>query len=714
VIAVVTDFSCLCSTLASVVGLVQRARGRKTSGVQGASVALMFALALWSAVASAYVRSPYSGFPARVLLAALCALPGLCLVNAIAWRDPAWRASWTRWSWLLIAAAGTAVGSAGAMYLWGLDWVTGIGAEPVVVVSEPGLRALAIGTVPAFVALLILIERLRADVAAAPGLLMGCVGVTVSLLWVAAGTLWHGYITPTALVSGVALGAAAAVVWTVGAVREAPSGPVLRPSRRLVYGACVAGVLVAYALLARVALAWTVQAARTVLPWLVPAAAFIAVVALVAAAGSERWRHRLWTAIGRHFFGEKHDYGEVWIRLTELIAGAHSAAELLERTAGYCRQLLCVPAVTVWLSDGRGGLRRAAGAGPDASALDRVQAAAAVPLAPLPTEPTPSSPAPENARPASPQDEVLLTHLTRSSFACPLRVNGHLFGALAIGSADRPDALDKDDRRVVRYVSAQVASALGLYRLGDELADAREVGSFHRLSGFVIHDLKNLVAQQSIVLENAARFRGNPAFVSDALAAFEDSTNRMRSLITRLRTGEPAATPGECSCDILAVVRTLLASPLLASPAAHAIRLTAPTGVSHCMVALDATVATQLLSNLLVNALESLAGDAGSITVSIAPRGDGWQIDVRDEGRGIPEGFLREHLFRPFSTTKEGGLGIGLYQCKAIVEAAGGSIVVDSAENVGTTVSVVLPGSADAPMGQANPPTAVPHQSARV
>ena len=675
---------------------------------------LMFALALWSAAASAYVRAPYSGFRAQLLLAALCALSGPCLVNAVAWREPAWRAAWTRWKWVLTGAAGMAAGSAGAMYLWGLDWVTGIAAEPVVVVSKPGLIALAIGAVPAFVALLVLIERLRSDVAAAPGLLLGCVGVTSSVLWVAAGALWRGYVTPTALVSGVALGAAAAVVWTVGAIREAPSGPVLRPSRRLVYGACVAGALGAYVLLARAALVWAIEAARIVLPWLVPAAAFMAVVALVAVAGSERWRHRLWTAVGRHFFGDKHDYGEVWIRLTELIGGAHSAPELLERTATYCRQLLCVPSVTVWLADGRGGLRRAAGAGSDGTAATRAQPAPAVPLPPLRTESAIYSPLPDGARSAPPKDEGLLTQLTHSSFACPLRVNGHLFGALAIGTADRPDALDKDDRRVVRYVSAQVASALGLYRLGDELADAREVGSFHRLSGFVIHDLKNLVAQQSIVLENAARFRSNPAFVSDALAAFEDSTNRMRSLIAKLRSREPAPTPAESTCDILAVVRSLLASPLIAASETCAIRLCAAPDVSRCMVTLDAAAATQLLSNLLVNAMESLPGGAGSITVTVAPHAVGWQIQVQDNGPGIPETFLRERLFRPFSTTKDGGLGIGLYQCKAIAEAAGGTIVVDSTIHSGTTVTVILPGPTEAPAEQASLPAVAPQPDTRV
>jgi signal transduction histidine kinase len=92
-----------------------------------------------------------------------------------------------------------------------------------------------------------------------------------------------------------------------------------------------------------------------------------------------------------------------------------------------------------------------------------------------------------------------------------------------------------------------------------------------------------------------------------------------------------------------------------------------------------------------VNAVESLPVDRGEVAVSIAPLHEGWQVVVQDNGCGMSDTYVRQHLFRPFRTTKDGGLGIGLYQCKAVVEAAGGTITVRSQESVGTTVSVTLP-----------------------
>ena len=64
---------------------------------------------------------------------------------------------------------------------------------------------------------------------------------------------------------------------------------------------------------------------------------------------------------------------------------------------------------------------------------------------------------------------------------------------------------------------------------------------------------------------------------------------------------------------------------------------------------------------------------------------------MSDTGRGMSEEFIRTALFRPFATTKSSGLGVGLAQCKSIVEAHGGTISVESRPGSGTTFAVRLP-----------------------
>jgi signal transduction histidine kinase len=93
--------------------------------------------------------------------------------------------------------------------------------------------------------------------------------------------------------------------------------------------------------------------------------------------------------------------------------------------------------------------------------------------------------------------------------------------------------------------------------------------------------------------------------------------------------------------------------------------------------------------NLMLNAIESTAGKQ-PVTVEVGKK-EAPFFRVKDEGCGIPEDFLRNSLFTPFKSTKKKGLGIGLYQCKKIVEAHGGKIEVISELDKGSEFTVWLP-----------------------
>ena len=126
--------------------------------------------------------------------------------------------------------------------------------------------------------------------------------------------------------------------------------------------------------------------------------------------------------------------------------------------------------------------------------------------------------------------------------------------------------------------------------------------------------------------------------------------------------------------------------------------MTVPEGAE---AALDRRQIGRVLVNLLVNAREAIAGSAatggaGTIGVRaiVVAGADGAReavIEVTDSGRGMTEEFLRTKLFKPFSTTKKGGLGVGLAQCRGIVEAHGGTIDARSRPGEGTTFSVRVP-----------------------
>ena len=98
----------------------------------------------------------------------------------------------------------------------------------------------------------------------------------------------------------------------------------------------------------------------------------------------------------------------------------------------------------------------------------------------------------------------------------------------------------------------------------------------------------------------------------------------------------------------------------------------------------------KVLHNLLINAVEAIQG-TGEIQIVLVQQGSEVCIEVRDTGCGISQDFVQNALFKPFRTSKKKGLGIGLYQCKMIVEAHKGRIEVESTQGVGSQFRLFLP-----------------------
>jgi len=210
--------------------------------------------------------------------------------------------------------------------------------------------------------------------------------------------------------------------------------------------------------------------------------------------------------------------------------------------------------------------------------------------------------------------------------------------------------------------------------------------AFHRLSSFVMHDLKNMTSMLSIVAQNAEKHLHNPEFQKDALQTISEAVARMKKMIhslsdvpdqLKLQTREldlnelldDAVEKACCSIKDLRVERRLGRLPA---------------------VQVDPDEIRKVVDNLLLNAFEAMDG-ASRVEVATEAKDDHVVFSVRDNGQGMTKEFMEKSLFQPFKSTKKKGLGIGLYQCKAIVEAHGGWIDVVSEPGEGSTFSVHLP-----------------------
>jgi signal transduction histidine kinase len=245
-----------------------------------------------------------------------------------------------------------------------------------------------------------------------------------------------------------------------------------------------------------------------------------------------------------------------------------------------------------------------------------------------------------------------------------------------------------------------LADNLGLMtkQLRDQIAreaETRQFQSFVRLSAMLTHDLKNAIEALSLTVENMERHFDDREFRVDAMKSVTGATDNLRALVARLAT--PVNTlSGEHKLprpsDLIPVLRRVISLTAEPARARHEIRVDLPETL---FALVDIERLDKVAENLIINALEAMSKERGALGIVAGTTDDGKPFfSVSDTGQGISKRFIEERLFHPFATTKRRGVGLGLYTCREVVVANGGSIAVDSKEGVGTTFTVVLPSTA--------------------
>ncbi|MEM7016956.1 MAG: ATP-binding protein, partial [Pseudomonadota bacterium] len=209
------------------------------------------------------------------------------------------------------------------------------------------------------------------------------------------------------------------------------------------------------------------------------------------------------------------------------------------------------------------------------------------------------------------------------------------------------------------------------------------------MSAFVVHDLKTLVAQLSLLSANAERHKNNPAFIDDMFNTVSHSVEKMNGLLQKLRDSKEQQTQTQ---EKLAVVN-------LADMLADVIKMRKndqPVPSLEIMdkdvsVSADVEQLATVIGHIVKNAQEATPRD-GYVQIKTGLSGKRALICVEDNGSGMSETFVRERLFQPFESTKGlAGMGIGVYQCREYIQKLGGEIKVTSELNKGTYFEMSIP-----------------------
>jgi len=401
-------------------------------------------------------------------------------------------------------------------------------------------------------------------------------------------------------------------------------------------------------------------------------------------------RARSWVKLklAKHLFEHRYDYRTEWLRFTETLGRTgHDAPPLGDRIIKAFADIVDAPGGLLLVSDGGRGLAITAndwpgnGPGPDAfddvgdfwtdlEAADRVLELEAV-----------------RGGWASAREQALdlpkwLIDERAVWVAIPLLHNQRLVGLVVLAAPDYRRQLDWEDFDLLRTAGNQAASSLA-EGLGQEaLSQAQRFEEFNRRFAFILHDIKNLVSQLSLLARNAERYADNPEFREDMVATLRGSVGKMNDLLERLTPHSPGRVQRIQRQSLLPILTGVIA-------ARRRDRKVDLLGSAMVDALVDANALEQAFGHLLQNALDASSGEP--VTIRVDRDGDHVSIAIIDKGVGMDADFVRNRLFQPFSSTKSGGFGVGAFEARQLITAMGGRLSVDSRPGRGTTFTIFLP-----------------------
>jgi putative PEP-CTERM system histidine kinase len=432
---------------------------------------------------------------------------------------------------------------------------------------------------------------------------------------------------------------------------------------------------------------------------------FIGLIMLLVLLLSGQLRARLRVFVAKNFFSYRYDYRNEWLALTKALGekqlsasdlGVHETQPLPMRALNAIGRFVEANEGSIWLADKDGQFRL---------------------MASVPDEITPNLEGKTTASNTIDANDpfvefmrakewvVLVPEISERTdlygdvqvpavigrdpllwLVVPLLRGEDAIGFICLRKPSTVMEIDWEVRDILKTAARQTASYLAVERAVEELVVARQFESFNRMSAFVVHDLKNLVAQLRLLLANATRHRHNPEFQDDMLLTVENVMERMQNLLLQLRAGTKPMEQAQ-----VLTIASVLSEAIESKKASHLQPSIHYQGnASSAQIKAHPDRLARVVGHLVQNATEACTRD-GKIDINVSLNDDKLLLSVSDNGQGMSEQFLRTQLFKPFESTKAHGMGIGTFESKEYITELGGSLDVRSAVGQGTTFTIKLP-----------------------
>jgi putative PEP-CTERM system histidine kinase len=416
-----------------------------------------------------------------------------------------------------------------------------------------------------------------------------------------------------------------------------------------------------------------------------------AIVLLFMLVSSGQLRARLKVFLNKNFFKYQYDYREEWLKLITVLSSSDTDKPLAERVISVMSGIVDSHQGSLWSCNSENKCQSLAG--------NHIPS-----IKPAPEEWISTVEFLKQTHWVIDLDEYHYNQAIYGDLQLPSMVLNHqdawlivpliheenLHSFVLLSHSNSIQKLNWENRDLLLMAGRQAASYMVLNESARQLAEARQFEGFNRLSAFVIHDLKNLIAQLSLVARNAVRHKTNPEFIDDAISTIENSVGKMNRLMLQLKSA--GSTEKRKSSDFVKLVEEVIHEKQRQKPLPQLTNRL----VDKVFLNAETERLAAVIGHVIQNAQDATP-DNGKVEVILEQKPQQLLLTVIDTGTGMDEHFIKNRLFKPFDTTKGlTGMGIGAYECREFILGMHGEIYVDSKPGEGTRFSIVIPLENDA------------------
>ncbi len=417
---------------------------------------------------------------------------------------------------------------------------------------------------------------------------------------------------------------------------------------------------------------------------------FVSGMGLVVVIVSRAARAELQRFVSRNFFRTKYDYRQKWLDVTDTFSACDDSQQIWDRYLEWLVRTFGAPRVTIWKRfdvDGQYHQIRTVNSEEPPPAI--VESHVFIQYMRVHTTPF-------EIDGIGDESEGLTQFLqqTEAHICVPLVTSEEkLLGFCTLSRELHDRRYDHDDFDLLRAMTHHVTMLLVQFQLLEERNVTAKWEAVHKFSGFYLHDLKNLASSLSMVVQNADQYGDDPEFQVSAMRTVRITSQRMMDLMAKL-ANQSKGLDTNSERNVQPVDMNVLIHETLESLNGAGCRPSFQEGSDIPLLPLQVEPMKQVLLNVILNARQAM-DDKGAIDIFTRVDGHDLKIEIVDSGPGIPMNRL-ENLFKPFESSKKTGLGVGLFQCKQMVEDNHGKIHIESEEGHGTKVILTFPaGTAD-------------------